>query len=79
MAKLEGLAGAFAVNRQQIIWHRRRGWRTERQAGISLVQPAATLRGCRALTLRLGCCQESTEAAGMLAQLHRVNGEAAGF
>lgn len=81
VAELEGLPRGFAVHRQQVIWHDRWGGRTQGQVGISLLQPAATLRGRRALTLSLGLgrCQEATEAAGVLTQLHCVDGEAAGL
>lgn len=45
VAELEGLPGAFAVHRKQIIRQDRRRWRMQREAEVALFHPAATLRG----------------------------------
>lgn len=79
MAKLERLLGGLAVNRQKVVRHGRWGGGTQWEVGISLLQLDATLGGRRslALSLALGRSQQSTQAAGVLAQLHSVDGEAA--
>lgn len=77
MAEEEGLSRRFAVNGQQVVWHDRWGGRTQGQVCLRLLQLAAPLGGCQALTLSRR--QEATEAAGVLTQLHGVDGEATGL
>lgn len=81
VAELEGLPGAFAVRRQQIIRQNRRHWRMQGKVDITIFQPAATFGGHRAVALSLGlrCCQEPPQTVGMLAQLHSVDSQTAGL